>query len=100
MSLRSYGKEHLKGWFVWIAKLFFISFIQTLIFFLIIFVLERTGLFMMIVTNYNDKLIYGGEVGAFFFGLILISDIIEEILRYFVTERNHRNNNNNKNKKV
>ena len=95
MGLGSYGREHFKGWFVWIAKLFFISFIQTLIFFLVIFILERTGLFMMQVTNYNDSIIYGGEVGAFFFGLILISDIVAEILRYFITERNGRKNNGN-----
>ena len=85
-------KDKLKKGFVWLSKLFFVSFIQTFIFFLVIFVLERTGTFMMQVTNYNDSIIYGGEVGAFFFGLILISDIVAEILRYFVTERKRRKN--------
>jgi len=94
MGFGTFKKERFKGWFIWIAKMFFISFIQTLIFFLIIFILERGGLFMMQVINYNKKVIHGGEVGAFFFGLILTCDIIMEIMRYFMTERNHRNKNN------
>ena len=63
-------KRRFKGWFVWIAKLFFISFIQTIIFFLILFVIERTGIFMLEVFR-NNEILLEGEVGAFFFGLIL-----------------------------
>jgi len=90
MGFGSYMRDHFKGWFVWLSKLFFVSFIQTLIFFLIIFVLERSGLYMLRVHDWNEDIIYGGEVGAFFFGLILITDIVAETLRYFVTEKKKR----------
>ncbi len=90
MGFGTYNKEHLKGWFVWISKLFLICFIQTILLLLILFFLERTGVFMIRVHNWNDKVIYSGELGGFFFGLILISDILEEILRFYVTERKEK----------
>lgn len=79
--------ERAKKIFAWLSKLFFISFIQTLVFFITIFILERSGMFMMRVHNYNEQIIYGGEVGAFFFGLILISDIVAEGIRYLINRK-------------
>jgi len=85
MGFGTNGK--LKGWFNWVARLFFLSFIQTIIFLLIIFVLERSGLFFLVVRDMDEKIIYPYEAGGFFFGLLLISDISVEIFRYFITEK-------------
>jgi hypothetical protein len=65
-----------------IGFVFLMAFIQTILFLLILFVLERTGIFAIQVTNFNRTLIYPGEIGGFFFGMILIPDIVEEIIRY------------------
>ena len=83
-------KRIQKDWFGWLSKLFFISFLQTLALLFILFILERTEIFEIRVIGINEKILNPYESGGFFFGLILISDLIEEIFRYLVIERRKR----------
>ena len=55
--------------------------IHTGLFLLILFIVERLGLYAIFVSDYNRKLIYPGEVGGFFFILLLIASVsIEGII--------------------
>jgi len=79
-------KTKFREGFTLVAKLFFISFITTLIFLLLVWILERFAVFAIIATV-NEEILYYGEAGGFFFALILISFFLVEILRYFAIER-------------
>ena len=78
-------KEVLKE----IGFVFLLAFVQTILFLLILFILERIGIFSIQVNYFNQKLIYSGETGGFFFSLILISDVIVEIIRYYLKKKGY-----------
>ena len=61
-----------------------IALIQSVIFVLVLFFLERLGIFAIEVSYFNELLIYPLETGGFLFALILISDFVVEIIRYFI----------------
>jgi hypothetical protein len=61
--------------------------LQTAIFGLLIYVLERLDIMMITVTFLDTDLIYPYEAGLFFFIFVLIPDIIVEFIRKPITKR-------------
>lgn len=58
-----------------------IAFIQTCVFLVILYFLERFGIFVIQVVAFNSELIYPYELGGFFFAMLLIGEIIADLIR-------------------
>jgi len=69
-----------------IGLIFFISFVETIILLVILFVLERADVFVIQVVSVDGVLVYPYESGGFFFGLILCTNLLGALLWAVITE--------------
>lgn len=67
-----------------VVLIFFISFVETIILLVILFALERGGVFMIQVLAVDGVLVYPYESGGFFFGLILCTNLLGAVVWYFI----------------